>query len=99
MRLKLNLFHLHENSERNVNGSIGSKFIFNKMVFPVNLNENFILRDLRITIEKFLNKLSKCQIEIEYLCLDDFYLMDEFEINSVLNHDDEIRFVNNTNIF
>ena len=90
MRLKLNLFHIHSNSQSS-DRIMNYNLKFNKIVFPINLNENFTIRDLRFGICKFLMNFCKCEIEVEYLCLNEFYLVDEFEIHSILNSDDEIR--------
>jgi hypothetical protein len=82
MRIKLNF--------------IGSDFdelgFGNKVIFPVNLNEVNKIKDLKIKISQFLTKrVESKDIHVEELFIDNFLLPEEFEVNLMLNNDDEVK--------
>jgi hypothetical protein len=87
MRLKLNLI-LEEDSQRIL---VINDSKFKKIVFPVNTHASNSIRDLKLSITKFLCNLFKSKLEVENLFLSEFLLLDEFETNMILNNDDEVR--------
>ena len=97
MRLRLNLIFqqniLENESIESKENDIKDEFKFLKIVFPVNLKDNYLIKDLKATISIFLKKFYKTRrdIFIKNLCLKEFCLLDEFEINQVLDNDDEVR--------
>jgi hypothetical protein len=97
MRLRLNLIYQEnigeERSDESIENFSKEVFKFLKIVFPVNLKENYLIKDLKLTLSNFLKNLHKTQSDfhVENLCLNEFFLLDEFEINQVLNNDDELR--------
>jgi len=97
MRLRLNLIFqqniLKNESIEAIEYLTNEEFKFFKIIFPVNLKENYLIKDLKATISNFLREFYKTRrdIIVKNLCLKEFCLLDEFEINQVLDNDDEVR--------
>jgi hypothetical protein len=64
---------------------------FKKIVFPINLKEMTTVADLKFVINSFLFKKGVKSLCVEYLMIDSFILMEEFELCLILNNDDEIK--------
>lgn len=97
MRIRLN-FSIEGNAEDNFVNILPIQA--KKIVFPVDLHKLSTISDLKMSIEQLLNKRKSCwesenkkvnKFEIDGLFLDNFLLLDEFEIGSVLNNDDELK--------
>lgn len=84
MRVRLFFFE-NDNSNEELN-------IFKKIIFPIQLNEVTYVKQLKERIQKFLN-VQGVNNQVENLFLDNFLLMDQFEIALVLNNDDEIKYL------
>ena len=87
MRLKLNL--IIEEESQGILMLNDSKL--KKIVFPINTHASNSIRDLKSSINRFLSNLFKSIVEVDNLFLSEFLLLDEFETNSILNNDDEVR--------